>query len=320
MTLTDRLEYAILSAARDRIRKHERAVRRAKDEHSRRLRRSTLQLAAPLATGSDRWALRPEHDPYHVRAKARVIAHSMSAALQQRSYTPLEPLAIAVPKRSGELRYVNSYAIADEVVSRMVFDALVRKNHSRFSARSYAYRPDRGVHDAVDFIHTELRRYSRVYVAEYDFSSYFDCISHEWIWKTLADLRFSLTPLETTVIEAFLTSRRYTSPSPGAPFPHLGAQLRGVPQGTAISLALANIAATPLDLDLERIGVGFARYADDTLIWSSSYEKTGQAADALHRHAGNMGVGLGSERATACASSTRPEPAQRCRAPMMLNF
>jgi hypothetical protein len=43
----------------------------------------------------------------------------------------------------------------------------------------------------------------------------------------------------------------------------------GIPQGTSISLFLANVAAYALDRRLETLGVGFVRYADDTIIWST---------------------------------------------------
>jgi len=47
-----------------------------------------------------------------------------------------------------------------------------------------------------------------------------------------------------------------------------------------------------LDRRLERLGVGFARYADDTLIWSESYDGIGRAANALEDAGVEMGVGL----------------------------
>jgi len=37
---------------------------------------------------------------------------------------------------------------------------------------------------------------------------------------------------------------------------------RGIPQGTSISLFLANVAPWDLDRSLERLGVSFVRYAD----------------------------------------------------------
>jgi RNA-directed DNA polymerase len=55
-------------------------------------------------------------------------------------------------------------------------------------------------------------------------------------------------------------------------------------------LFLANVAAYPLDRKLEALGVGFARYADDTLIWGDSYDVVCRAANALEEAASEMGV------------------------------
>jgi hypothetical protein len=65
-----------------------------------------------------------------------------------------------------------------------------------------------------------------------------------------------------------------------------------VPQGTSVSLFLANVAAWPLDRALERLGVGFARYADDTLIWSPDYARLCEAVDAVNETADSIGAEL----------------------------
>ena len=67
---------------------------------------------------------------------------------------------------------------------------------------------------------------------------------------------------------------------------------KGIPQGTSISLILANLAASRLDRRLEGIKVGFARYADDTLIWGDSYDGICEAVEILNSEAHSMGVEL----------------------------
>ena len=46
---------------------------------------------------------------------------------------------------------------------------------------------------------------------------------------------------------------------------------RGIPQGSSLSLFLANLVCWKLDKSLEKAGLKFARYADDTVIWSPDY-------------------------------------------------
>ncbi|GAA3754311.1 hypothetical protein GCM10022240_04050 [Microbacterium kribbense] len=90
-----------------------------------------------------------------------------------------------------------------------------------------------------------------------------------------------------------------------APEPYLTAEeknlpkarrLRGVAQGTSLSLFLANVAASELDRSLERLGVGFVRYADDTLIWSPDYGRVSEAASILHEASSHIGSPINAEK------------------------
>src|SRR5262249_30042519 len=65
---------------------------------------------------------------------------------------------------------------------------------------------------------------------------------------------------------------------------------RGIHLGTSISLFLANVAAYPLDRRLEQMPVDFARYADDTLIWSPDYSELCRAVQVLQDAGADMGV------------------------------
>jgi RNA-directed DNA polymerase len=167
----------------------------------------------------------------------------------------------------------------------------MQKNARHFSASAYAYRGDLSIHDAILHIASDLKQRNRLYLAEFDFAKFFDSISHGHIMMMLEDRRFFVTLREKFIIEKFLQT-----PVLGA-YEYIGPQKRevrdkGIPQGTSISLFLANLAAYPLDRRLERLGVGFARYADDTLIWSDSYAEISRSANALEEAAVEMGVSL----------------------------
>jgi len=133
-----------------------------------------------------------------------------------------------------------------------------------------------------------MRTTGRFFVAEYDFSKYFENISHEYLWKQIRDREISMTDAERSVISAFLTAPAVAEqgyrPVGG------GLRQRGVPQGTSASLFLANVAACELDRALERLGVSFVRYADDTLIWSTDYEQICRASDAMFDISSRLGV------------------------------
>jgi hypothetical protein len=205
------------------------------------------------------------------------------------------------------MRLVSVFQVADSAVSRLIFHNLLRKNRQRFCGYSFAYRADLTVHDAIQHIAADIRDKPRIFVAEYDFSKYFDSIQHDHIWRILDEQRFLITEVEEHVLRAFLTTPTLTAPE----YSESGGsrRTRGVPQGTSVSLFLANVAAWPLDRALERLGVGFARYADDTLIWSHDYARVCDAVDALNDSAAAIGAELNlrkSEGISILAPGTAP--------------
>jgi len=199
-----------------------------------------------------------------------------------------------VPKPSGGDRGVSIFQVADSAVSRLTFESLLSKNLPLLSSRAYAYRKDVSAQDAVQYMRSELTDRARVFIAEFDFSAFFDSISHEHILRNLHDYRFLMSNVERSVIDAFLTTAAKESGS------YVDEENRGrevgVPQGTSISLFLANVAAWDLDRSLERTGVSFTRYADDTLLWSEDYATICKATDVLEAHADAMGVRLNMDK------------------------
>jgi hypothetical protein len=194
-----------------------------------------------------------------------------------------------VPKGDGKRRTLNIFQIPDAAISNLTFKSLLQKNVSRFSAYAYAYREDKTPHDAVNDIFNEWSKKDRIYVAEYDFSRFFDEIDHRYLWQVLDRQGFVVSPEERLVIGAFLES----SACDKRAYPN-GAQRRdrGIPQGTSVSLFLANVACWELDKGLERLGVGFSRYADDTLVWSDDYGKVVRSYYWIEECACRMGVPL----------------------------
>lgn len=283
------VEGAIAQEAQKLIVRHERYARDLHDEFERRNRRSNRSDTKTVYRPSY-WESAPGFDPYLVRARLKKIAPAVRSALRAERYFPRSAISYSVPKEDGSEREVSVFQVADAAVSRLIYTSLLSKNRSRLSAYSFAYRRDLTVHDAIQHVASDVRGKDRVFVAEYDFRKYFDSIHHEHIWQILHERNFLMTQIEEGVIEAFLTVptiplSRYEEHSTER-------RTRGVPQGTSMSLFLANVAAWPLDRALERLGVGFARYADDTLIWSHDYARICDAAEVLNDAAAAIGADL----------------------------
>ncbi len=276
---------AIEAAATERVRAHERRKRQAYDETFRRQRRSTCTIRTLEARRPAYWEFDPSHDPYHVRAKSKSIGHAIERVIKSGAYAPYPPAGFAVPKPNGTTRAVTAFAIADEVVSKRLYKALFVKNRARLSARSYAYREDLSVQDALVHLQSEWADEHRLFVAQYDFQDFFGSIDHDHVWSTISSIGLAITRTERRLLESFMRAPHPTMLPATMPATALEPRSRGVHQGTTISLLVANIAATPLDREFERLGVSFTRYADDIVIWSRDYNALNRAVDHLHRFA-----------------------------------
>lgn len=284
-----RLQGVIEEEATKLIRRWERYAQSTHDEIKRRGIRSGIAGSKFLDT-PEYWDLAPGFNPYLVRSRAERIARAIEMQIRSRTYVPRPGVVLEVPKAGQEPRRVCIFQVADAALSRLVFLDLIAKNQSKFSAYAFAYRSDITIHDAVRHIALDVDQKLRLFIAEYDFKKYFDTIAHDHLDRILTDERFLFTERERFIVRQFLKSSSLDREA----YEELGAQARteGIPQGTSISLFLANASAWPLDRGLERIGVGFARYADDTLIWSNDYSKVSRSVDFLHDMSKAMGVNI----------------------------
>lgn len=221
----------------------------------------------------DCWKDDKKFNPFYVLKNIDAISRSISRKIADHTYIPNAPFVRAIPKKGGGVREVNIYQIPDAAVSNMLYSSLLGKNKHRFSSLSYAYRNDRNVHFAIQDIGLELSEYSRVFIAEFDFSDFFGSIDHSYLENQFDKNGFLISEQEKMIIKSFLEKSR-----------------KGVPQGTSISLFLANLACWRLDKDLENEGLRFARYADDTVIWSRSYDKICKSFDIIETFSKKSGV------------------------------
>lgn len=222
------------------------------------------------------WSINKKFSPFYVLKKKKQIAKSISKKLLNGTYIPNPPYIKEIPKKNGGVRVLSIYQIPDSAVSDRFYHNLLQKNKHRFSSFSYAYRNDRNVHFAIQDIANELKNTTRIFVAEFDFSNFFGSIDHQYIYTQLKENSFLLSDLELKVINAFLSS-----PSK-----------KGIPLGTSISLFLANLSCWKLDRQFEDAGIRFARYADDTIIWSKDYTKISQAYDIISSFSKETGIEL----------------------------
>ncbi|MBF0407612.1 MAG: RNA-dependent DNA polymerase [Candidatus Riflebacteria bacterium] len=221
----------------------------------------------------DYWDEDRKFNPFYVFKHRKAIAKSIAKKIVSGTYLPNTPYEKRIPKATGGERLISIYQIPDQAVSNLIYGQLLSKNKHRFSSFAYAYRDDRNAHYAIQDISLELKESARLFVAEFDFSDFFGSIDHNYLYEQFNKNGFSISRNERDIIQAFLKPRN-----------------KGVPQGTSISLFLANLACWELDKNLEKNGLKFARYADDTVVWSTDYTKICQAVDIIYDFSKQSGI------------------------------
>jgi hypothetical protein len=220
------------------------------------------------------WAKDRKFNPFYVQKHSRQVSYSIYRKIKKGIYEPNPPHIMEVPKSNGKKRKITVYQIPDAAVSTLYYEQLLSKNKHRFSSFSYAYRNDRNVHFAIQDIAVDLSQHARTFIAEFDFSDFFGSISHEYLFAQFDKNGFFISEEERKIIRSFL-------------LPSMGV---GIPQGSSISLFLANLVCWELDRNFEKNGIQFARYADDTVIWSQEYDKICKAFEIINGFSENAGV------------------------------
>ncbi|WP_222422510.1 reverse transcriptase domain-containing protein [Yersinia rohdei] len=290
MKLEQQIEKIILEEAKKLIKRYHEYHNRIHIESIRNKKRLGESAPAKTIYTPSYWSVDRKFNPFYVKANYKSIARSIANKIEHRTYIPNSPYMKDVPKADGGIRKISIYQIPDAAISKLFFNRLLAKNRHRFSSFSYAYRNDRNVHFAIQDISVDLKRNERTFLAEFDFSDFFGSIAHEFLKGQFSENGFYISSEEIFVIKAFLRGRTV-----------------GIPQGTSISLFLANLTCWKLDQNLEREGVKFSRYADDTIAWSPEYSKTCNSFRIINDFSKDAGVKINPKKSEGICLLTKSE-------------
>jgi len=270
------------------IKRHNDKVSGASLNQRRYEKRSGKSGKKSSLTTPDPWKAHIHFNPYHVRTRLDAFSRSISEKIRKNSYQLNPTLIVSVPKPTGGFREISIFSVPDAAISYWLGHRLIQRNSYRFSSYTYAYRADRNAHHAIEHLMSGIRGRDRLFVLEYDFAKYFDTIRHSYL-KCILKKFFLVSDREMNLLVKFLVNPRASNITDYQAGKFENPKV-GIPQGSNISLFLANVACFELDREIEQVGVTFARYADDTLVICDSYEKADQCAKLLIAHGDRSGT------------------------------
>lgn len=296
------IEKEIERKARNILAKQRREAAAAKKHAQRFTTRTGHTSVAAAYRPPPYWSFDRQFDPVYCIKHARFLAKSVWSKIQSSQYRPIPAILFEIEKPRGGTRQIMSFAIPDSAVANVFHRRLTKRNSGIFSSYSFAYRPDKTIFDAI--IHLErMMQPQKTFILQYDYSRYFDTIDHDYLRKLIEKRRFVMTGAERIVIEAFL-SHEYSS-YPSWQTRKFEKRVKGVPQGSSISLFLSNIAAHELDMELERLNGSFVRFADDVIAVAHSYSDARAIELEFRAHCERSGVKINFEKSSGISLLSR---------------
>ncbi len=281
----------------------------------RALEREALQEAAKLKFGerfekrtgiqakpSAPYPARPKpngFDPKNCARNANFLAKTIWHKVRQGTYEPKPAISYKIPKPDGSFRTVMAFAIPDAALANVVIRRATDRNLKRLSPSSYAYHPSKNLFDAIlalqSFDHT-----SKLFAVQIDFEKYFDTIPTRYLKGKIDDAdQIGLTPDERFIFHRFMRHQHANLKDYNQG--RFKRRFQGVPQGSSVSLLLANLANHDLDVKLSAEAGQFARYADDVVALCTDYAQAQRIEERFYDHCRSSGLKINTRKSPGIA-------------------
>lgn len=187
------------------------------------------------------------------------------SAISEGARFPLPKKSVISKLSSGKKRVVYTYPHDENTVLKLLTYLMLRKYDRLFCDELYSFRPGRTAKDAVRRL-MKVKGLSDMYSYKVDISDYFNSIPVQLL---LPMLKAALIDDERLyVFLASLLSEPNVIEN-GEEHP----EQKGIMAGTPISSFFANLFLSELDAHFGSIGVTYARYSDDIILFAPTYEQ-----------------------------------------------
>lgn len=246
--------------------------------------KSNLELAwRRITTGQNlqhKRYFRDLYDTYEIAKDENL--KDLRSRLRGKSFQPLEPTRIYVPKPSGLQRPLTLLSIEDQIILQAISNLVVKKCLRRRKAVQLKYvfsnvfSDDKNIFLFRDWRQTYTKFQDKVrgfynsgltWVADFDLAAFYDTISHDLLFSTVYPQNTFLE--DEKLVRGWL--KTWSSDKVANAYTH------GIPQGPLASDVLAECFLLPIDEELSQ-HYSYIRYVDDIRIFGTTEAEVREAA------------------------------------------
>ena len=192
-----------------------------------------------------------------------------------------------------------AFTIPDAALANITLKRTRERNLKRLSPSSYAYHPEKNVFDALIALR-EFDHSGKLFAVQIDFEKYFDLIPSWYLLEKINDeRRISLTPHERHIFKQFLSHRH--AEVDNYKKGNFSRRVNGTPQGSSVSLLLANLANHDLDTALSAQAGKFVRFADDVVALCKDYTQAQELERCFAEHCKRSGLKINKKKSPGIA-------------------